>query len=233
MIHGDMAEASGFPPSSGGDPLRVLVVDDEANITDLVGTALRYEGFEVAGRRPTAATALRRRPAFRPRPDRARRHAPRPRRLRGASGGSGATACAVPVVFLTARDATEDKVDGPHPRRRRLRHQAVQPRGAGRPGAGRAAPDARRATTDVGRLRFADLELDEDTHEVWRGGEPIAAHRHRVQAAALPDAQPPPGAVEGPDPRPRLAVRLRRRRQRRRDLHQLPAQEDRPRRSRG
>ena len=26
---------------------RVLVVDDDTNITDLVGTALRYEGFEV------------------------------------------------------------------------------------------------------------------------------------------------------------------------------------------
>ena len=34
---------------------------------------------------------------------------------------------------------------GPQPRRRRLRHQAVQPRGAGRPGAGRPAP--RRAPT--------------------------------------------------------------------------------------
>src|SRR5690606_37852871 len=34
-------------------------------------------------------------------------------------------------------------------------------------------------------------------------------------------------AVEGPDHRPRLAVRLQRRRERRRNLHQLPAQEDR------
>ena len=31
-----------------GDRIRVLVVDDEANITDLVATALRYEGFDVS-----------------------------------------------------------------------------------------------------------------------------------------------------------------------------------------
>ena len=34
-------------------PMRILVVDDEPNITDLVATALRYEGFDVA----TAGTA--------------------------------------------------------------------------------------------------------------------------------------------------------------------------------
>ena len=42
-------------------PTRILVVDDEPNITDLVATALRYEGFDVtdgrhrhARRSPTA-----------------------------------------------------------------------------------------------------------------------------------------------------------------------------------
>src|SRR5207237_6294002 len=58
---------------SGVPEARVLVVDDEDSITDLVATALRYVGFEVV------------------------------RRLR--SDG-----VRVPIVFLTARDATEDKV---------------------------------------------------------------------------------------------------------------------------
>ena len=31
-----------------GSPLRVLVVDDEVNIAELIAMALRYEGFEVA-----------------------------------------------------------------------------------------------------------------------------------------------------------------------------------------
>ena len=31
-----------------GSPLRVLVVDDEVNIAELIGMALRYEGWEVA-----------------------------------------------------------------------------------------------------------------------------------------------------------------------------------------
>ena len=46
----------------------------------------------------------------------------------------------VPVLFLTARDDTADKVAGPHRRRRRLRHQAVQPRGGRRPHPRGAAP---------------------------------------------------------------------------------------------
>ena len=64
-----------------------------------------------------------------------------------------------------------------------------------------------------------------------RAGALDRAHADRVQAPALPPAQPAPGAVEGADPRPRLGLRLRRRRQRRRDLHLLPAQEGRRRRA--
>ncbi len=48
-------------PSAEG-PARVLVVDDEPNITDLVSTALRYEGFEVEA---AATTAARRSPPSR------------------------------------------------------------------------------------------------------------------------------------------------------------------------
>src|SRR5215467_11428183 len=89
---------------------RVLVVDDEPNIADLVATAMRYEGFEVqtAG---TGRAALDGVENFRPDllvldimlPDLdgfevARRLRQQARR--------------VPILFLTAKDATEDKVRG-------------------------------------------------------------------------------------------------------------------------
>ena len=48
-----------------------------------------------------------------------------------------------PVVFLTARDAHRRQDPRPDARRRRLRHQAVQPGGADRPHPGRAAPHQR------------------------------------------------------------------------------------------
>jgi two-component system OmpR family response regulator len=148
---------------------RVLVVDDEASITDLVGTALRYVGFEVA----TAATgreALERARAFRPElivldvmlPDLDGFEVTR--RLRGEG-------FRIPVLFLTARDATEDKVAGltlggddyvtkPFSLEELVaRVRAVLRRtGGDEPG---------------GRLVFADLELDEDTHEVFRAGQPL------------------------------------------------------------
>ena len=73
--------------------------------------------------------------------------------------------------------------------------------------------------------------MDVDAHRVIRGDDGDRPLADRVPAAALPAAQPGTGAVEGADPRPRLAVRLRRRRLGRRDLHQLPPQEGRPRRA--
>ena len=148
---------------------RVLVVDDEANITDLVGTALRYVGFEVA----TAATgreALERARAFRPElivldvmlPDLDGFEVTRRLRAEGLR---------IPVLFLTARDATEDKVAGltiggddyvtkPFSLEELVaRVRAVLRRA----GVGEAPA----------RLVFADLELDDDTHEVFRAGEPV------------------------------------------------------------
>ncbi|MFI0481245.1 response regulator transcription factor [Actinomadura sp. 9N215] len=148
-------------------PTKILVVDDEAYLADLVATALRYEGFEtaVAG---SGAEALASIPRFGPDlivldvmlPD-----------------GSGLDACArlrrdgcqAPVVFLTARDATEDKIKGltvggddyvtkPFSLEElvaRIRAVLRRTRPAGR---------------ERARLSFADLELDEDTYEVRRGG---------------------------------------------------------------
>ena len=89
---------------------RILVVDDEPNITDLVATALRYEGFEVAVA-GTGSEAIREAATFRPDllvldvmlPD--RNGFELLSRLR-------ADQVKLPVVFLTARDSTEDKIKG-------------------------------------------------------------------------------------------------------------------------
>src|SRR5437660_10880720 len=89
---------------------RILVVDDEPNITDLVATVLRYEGFavEVAA---NGWDALRKGSEFRPDivvldvmlPDHDGFEVHRRLRDRGVDA---------PVIFLTARDATEDKIRG-------------------------------------------------------------------------------------------------------------------------
>ena len=127
------------------------------------------------------------------------------------------------VLFLTAKDATENKVEAlraggddyvtkPFSLAEIVaRIQAILRRSAGDlPG-------------DV--LRFGDLVLDEGRHEVFRGETADRADRDRVRAPALLHAQPAPRAHEGPDPPERLALRLRRQLERRRDLRQLPAQE--------
>src|SRR5690606_4433832 len=98
----DHASVNGRPEA------RILVVDDEPNITDLVATALRYEGFEVATA-GTGADAIKEASSFRPDllvldvmlPD--RNGFDVLTRLRAEHSQ-------LPVVFLTARDSTEDKV---------------------------------------------------------------------------------------------------------------------------
>jgi two-component system OmpR family response regulator len=149
---------------------RVLVVDDEQNITELVAMALRYTGFEV----DTAASGLEALASVaRFRPDLVVLDVMLPdvdgfevcRRL--VSDGMR-----VPVVYLTARDATEDKVRGltiggddyvtkPFS----LEELVARIRAVMRRAGNGAAPS--------GRLAFADLELDDDTHEVFRDGQRI------------------------------------------------------------
>ncbi|MFB4316576.1 response regulator transcription factor [Actinomadura sp. 21ATH] len=88
----------------------VLIVEDEANIRDLVRTALRFHGFETSAAR-TGAEALRK--ARDRRPDLILLDVMLPdvdgfevcRRLR--SGGDQ-----VPVIYLTARDTPSDTVIG-------------------------------------------------------------------------------------------------------------------------
>src|SRR2546423_1058360 len=149
------------------DGPRILVVDDEPSITDLVATVLRYEGFgvEVAA---NGWDALRVASDFRPDlvvldvmlPDNDGFEIHRKLRDRGVG---------VPVIFLTARDATEDKVRGltiggddyitkPFSLEELVaRIRTVLRRAGGEDGAASS------------RLRFHDLEMDEDSHQVWRG----------------------------------------------------------------
>jgi two-component system OmpR family response regulator len=154
-------------PESGG---RVLVVDDEPNIVDVVSMALRFHGFEVASA-ATGEEALAAVTAFRPQlmvldvmlPD-----------MEGFEVAQrlGAERGQVPIIFLTARDAAEDKLRGlttggddymtkPFSLEELLARVRNLLR---RSGAGGPADSV---------LRFEDLELDEDTREVHRAGEPI------------------------------------------------------------
>ena len=149
---------------------RVLVVDDEPSITDLVALALRYEGFTVE-KAATGRAALAAVGRFKPAlivldvmlPDLSGLEV-----LRKLSGEGRR----VPVIFLTARDATEDKVHGltiggddyvtkPFSIEELVARVRVVLRRHGE-GAERGS-----------KLTFADLELDEDAHEVRRAGEVI------------------------------------------------------------
>jgi two-component system OmpR family response regulator len=156
--------------AAGQNGARVLVVDDESNITDLVAMALRYEGFTVQ----TAATgrgALEAVTAFAPAlvildimlPDIDGIDVLRRLVAQGRK---------VPIIFLTARDATEDKVHGltvggddyvtkPFSIEELVaRVRVVLRRHNGGDGASN-------------RLALADLEVDEDAHEVRRAGQVI------------------------------------------------------------
>jgi two-component system OmpR family response regulator len=149
---------------------RVLVVDDEPNIVDVVSMALRFQGFEVdsAG---TGAEALSQVQAFRPDlivldimlPD-----------MEGFEVAKrlGAQRAKVPIIFLTARDDTNDKVRGltlggddyvtkPFS----LEELVARIRSILRR-AGLAEPES-------SKLVFEDIELDDDAHEVTRRGELI------------------------------------------------------------
>jgi two-component system OmpR family response regulator len=151
---------------AAGTPGRLLVVDDEKTILELLSGSLRLAGFEVT----TAASGTEAvRAAASRRPDLVLLDVMMPdgdgfealRRMRSAG-------IEVPVIFLTARDEEPDRVNGfdlgaddyvtkPFSLNELLgRIRAVLRRT--RPG-------------DPGsRLCVADLELDEDAHEVRRAG---------------------------------------------------------------
>jgi hypothetical protein len=82
------------------------------------------------------------------------------------------------------------------------------------------------AESRTGRLGFADIELDEDTHETWEAGEPVSPSATEFALLRYLINNRP---EQEEDPRTRMALRLHRRHQRRRVLHLLPARQDRPR----
>jgi two-component system OmpR family response regulator len=152
------------------DQPRILVVDDEEHITEMLAMGLGYQGFDVE-RAASGRAAL----------DAVVREAPQliildvmlpdldgfevAKRLRREEGAG----TRIPIIFLTARDTTQDKVSGlrlgsddyvtkPFSIEELIeRVKAVLRRSAGiRPG--------------IGKLSFADLELDEETRDVWRDG---------------------------------------------------------------
>ena len=151
-------------------PHRILVVDDEPNIVDVITMALRFQGFEVesAG---TGAAALSAVSAFRPDlivldvmlPD-----------MEGfdVARRLGAQRARVPIIFLTARDATDDKIRGltlggdDYMTKPFSLEELVARIGTVLRRAGLAEPES-------SRLTFEDVELDEDAREVTRSGAPV------------------------------------------------------------
>jgi two-component system OmpR family response regulator len=149
---------------------RLLVVEDDPNILELLSASLRFAGFDVstATSGSAAVSAAKDR-----RPDLVVLDVMLPDldgfeviRLMRESGTR------TPVVFLTARDATDDKIRG-------LTlggdDYVTKPFSLEELTA-RIRAVLRRTTSgdrSPSRLTFADLELDEETHEVYRAGERV------------------------------------------------------------
>src|SRR5258705_12639583 len=92
------------------------------------------------------------------------------RRLRQAEGAGSR----VPIIFLTARDTTADKVEG-----LRLGSDDYVSKPFSIEELIERVKAVLRRSTGVGpgdhRLSYADLELDEETRDVWRGGKRVGA----------------------------------------------------------
>ena len=152
------------------EQVRILVVDDEPNIVDVISMALRFEGFgvESASTGADAIAAVAARP-----PQLLVLDVMLPdidgfevaRRLASARAE-------VPIIFLTARDSTEDVVHGltvggdDYVTKPFSLEELVA----------RIRTILRRSGLSEeasSKLVLGDLELDEDTHEVMRGGREI------------------------------------------------------------
>jgi len=150
---------------------RLLVVEDDPNIVELLSASLRFAGFQVATATNGSDAVAAARDA---RPDLVVLDIMLPdldgfeviRRMR--DGG-----VRTPVVFLTARDATDDKIRGltlggddyvtkPFS----LEELTARIRAVLRRTSGEQDPAA--------KLNFADLELDEESHEVRRAGAQVS-----------------------------------------------------------
>ncbi len=161
------SSASGVKPATPGREARLLVVEDEPTILELLSGSLRFAGFDVLTA-ASGAEALRVAAASRPQlilldvmlPDGDGFDVIRSIRAGGPR---------VPVIFLSARSHVHDRVAGltlggddyitkPFSLDEVLARIRAVLRRAGAGGA------------DGSRLAVADLELDEDSHEVRRGG---------------------------------------------------------------
>jgi len=172
MDNGDMSTEHPDLRRPDGAPLRILAVDDEPMLTDLLAMALRMEGWEVR----TAGSGLEALQVAREfEPDALVLDVMMPdldgvgvlRRLREAGN-------LVPVVFLTAKDSVGDRIAGltaggddyvtkPFSLEEviaRLR-AVIRRSGHGR------------TEDEQSILRVADLSLNEDSHEVFRGDDEI------------------------------------------------------------
>jgi two-component system OmpR family response regulator len=151
---------------------RILVVDDENSISELIATSLKFVGFDVRTA-SSGAQALQIAEEFKPHalildvmlPDQNGFEVCRQLRNEGHNVG---------VLFLTAKDSTEDKIAGltiggddymtkPFSLEELVARLRALLR---RTGATQVIPDDE-------KIRFADLELDEATHEVRRAGNLI------------------------------------------------------------
>src|SRR4051812_49240251 len=154
-----------------GSPLRVLVVDDEVNIAELISMAVRFEGWEPSvahsgSKAVNAAKDLR--------PDAVVLDVMLPdfdgmevlRRMRSQHPD-------VPVLFLTARDSVEDRVAGltaggddyvtkPFSLEEVIARLRALMRRSGAT-----------ASSSSSVLVVGDLRLDEESHEVFRGDEEV------------------------------------------------------------
>ena len=156
------------------DAPTILAVDDEQHIRELLRMGLSMQGFRVieaaAGREAIELVE-------RERPDLIVLDVMLPdldgfevaKRLRRSSGQHRET----PIIFLTARDATADRIAGlklgsddyvtkPFSIEELVERVRAVLRRSGGTGPGQS------------RLEFADLILDEETRDVWRAGELIA-----------------------------------------------------------
>ncbi len=151
-------------------PARILVVDDEPNIAELLSAALAFEGYAV-GVASTGAEALEQVRSFRPHlvmldvmlPDFDGNEVCRRLRNQGEQ---------MPIVFLTARDTTQDKVEGLSMGDDYVTKPFSVDELMARVGAIlRRAGEV--AAADSAVLQFSDLSMNIDTHEVWRGEQAI------------------------------------------------------------
>jgi two-component system OmpR family response regulator len=157
--------------TSASGAIKALVVDDEEPLADLVSMALRYEGWEVKAAH-TVAEAVKVHTTFKP--DIAVLDIMLPdgdglgllKSLRSVDP-------TLPVLFLTAKDAVEDRVQGltlggddyvtkPFSLEELVARLRSVLRRSGR------TPDIEHAVLQVG-----DLTLNEDSYEVFRGDTPI------------------------------------------------------------